>query len=91
LKERVPDIRLNGHPTERLPNTLNVSFAGILAYELLEQIGKFVWLLDFAVDDYFRRQSQFIVGGQDYFLPPFFQLRQFYRPFADIQAESACV
>ena len=40
LKERVPDIRLNGHPTERLPNTLNVSFAGILAYELLEQIGK---------------------------------------------------
>lgn len=40
LKERVPDIRLNGHPTERLPNTLNVSFWGILAYELLEQIGK---------------------------------------------------
>ncbi|MBA4423953.1 MAG: hypothetical protein C0390_12800, partial [Syntrophus sp. (in: bacteria)] len=31
---------LNGHPTERLPNTLNVSFGGILAYELLEQIGK---------------------------------------------------
>jgi cysteine desulfurase len=40
LKELVPDIRLNGHPTERLPNTLNVSFGGILACELLEQIGK---------------------------------------------------
>ena len=25
----VPGIRLNGHPTERLPNTLNVSFPGV--------------------------------------------------------------
>ncbi len=24
----IPDVRLNGHPTERLPNTLNVSFLG---------------------------------------------------------------
>lgn len=40
LKERIPDIRLNGHPTERLPNTLNVSFAGIVAHDLLEQIGR---------------------------------------------------
>ena len=26
INERVPDVILNGHPTQRLPNTLNVSF-----------------------------------------------------------------
>ena len=31
----VPDIKLNGHPTERLPNTLNVSFAYIEGESLL--------------------------------------------------------
>lgn len=29
LREGVPGIRLNGHPRERLPNTLNVSFPGV--------------------------------------------------------------
>jgi len=29
LQEAVPGIRLNGHPTERLPNTLNVLFPGV--------------------------------------------------------------
>ena len=29
LREEVPGIRLNGHATERLPNTLNVSFPGV--------------------------------------------------------------
>jgi cysteine desulfurase len=28
LRAGIPGIRLNGHPTERLPNTLNVSFPG---------------------------------------------------------------
>jgi cysteine desulfurase len=28
LRDRLPDLRLNGHPTERLPNNLNVSFPG---------------------------------------------------------------
>ncbi|MBN2053800.1 aminotransferase class V-fold PLP-dependent enzyme [bacterium] len=28
LVERIPDIHFNGHPTESLPNTLNVSFEG---------------------------------------------------------------
>lgn len=28
LREGIPGVRLNGHPTERLPNTLNVSFPG---------------------------------------------------------------
>ena len=33
--ERVPQVKLNGHPTERLPNTLNVSFAWIEGESLL--------------------------------------------------------
>jgi cysteine desulfurase len=32
-------IRLNGHPDLRLPNTLNLSFAGLEANRLLEEIG----------------------------------------------------
>lgn len=28
ILERVPNVRINGHPTEVLPNTLNVSFPG---------------------------------------------------------------
>ena len=32
----IPGIRLNGHPTERLPNTLNVSFPGTLGRSVLE-------------------------------------------------------
>jgi cysteine desulfurase len=28
LKDRLPDLRRNGHPTDRLPNNLNVSFPG---------------------------------------------------------------
>ncbi len=35
LKEKVADIKLNGHPEERLPNTLNVSFPGINAADML--------------------------------------------------------
>jgi len=31
----IPDVKLNGHPTERLPNTLNVSFAYIEGESLL--------------------------------------------------------
>jgi cysteine desulfurase len=29
LRAGVPSLRLNGHPTERLPNTLNVGFPGV--------------------------------------------------------------
>jgi len=28
VRERVPDVRLNGHPTRRLPNNVNLSFPG---------------------------------------------------------------
>jgi cysteine desulfurase len=29
ILQRIPEVQVNGHPTERLPNTLNVSFAYI--------------------------------------------------------------
>ena len=35
LLERVPSVTLDGHPLERLPNTLNLSFPGINAATLL--------------------------------------------------------
>jgi cysteine desulfurase len=31
----VPDVRLNGHPTRRVPGTLNVSFRGLEAESLI--------------------------------------------------------
>ncbi len=37
--EAVGDVRLNGHPDDRLPNTLNVSFYGLEANRILEEIG----------------------------------------------------
>jgi cysteine desulfurase len=38
LKKNIPDLKLNGHPEKRLPNTLNVSFAGIDANTLLSEL-----------------------------------------------------
>jgi cysteine desulfurase len=35
LAAAVPGLELNGHPTERLPNTLNVSFPGVDGHALL--------------------------------------------------------
>jgi cysteine desulfurase len=35
LRKALPDIQLNGHPTKRLPNTVNVSFGDIEAVSLL--------------------------------------------------------
>jgi cysteine desulfurase len=35
LRARVPDVRLNGHPTRRVPGTLNASFRGIEAESLI--------------------------------------------------------
>jgi cysteine desulfurase len=37
LRDRVDGMELNGHPTERLPNTLNVSFSGVAGADLLAQ------------------------------------------------------
>ncbi|MHB8869510.1 MAG: cysteine desulfurase family protein [Thermoleophilia bacterium] len=36
LVDQIPGLELNGHPTERLPNTLNVSVPGVLGRALLE-------------------------------------------------------
>ena len=35
VRERVADVRLNGHPTRRVPGTLNMSFRGIEAESLI--------------------------------------------------------
>jgi cysteine desulfurase len=39
LCKGVSDVQVNGHPTFRLPNTLSVSFLGVNADELLDEIG----------------------------------------------------
>ena len=39
LADRIPDMRLNGHPEKRLPNTLSLSFKGLEADRILEEIG----------------------------------------------------
>lgn len=38
LQSRLGDIVLNGHPDLHLPNTLNISFPGVLGYELLASV-----------------------------------------------------
>lgn len=37
LQARVPGLRLNGHPDQRLPNTLHVSFPGVSGRSLLAE------------------------------------------------------
>ncbi len=39
FSERLVEIRSNGHPTKRLPNTLSISFKGLEAGRILEEIG----------------------------------------------------
>jgi cysteine desulfurase len=39
IAARVQEVRLNGHPEKRLPNTLSLSFRGLEANRLLEAIG----------------------------------------------------
>ena len=38
LHEAIPEVRLNGHPEKRLPNTVNVYFPGIDANTLLAEL-----------------------------------------------------
>ena len=38
LKTNMPDIKLNGHETKRLPNTLNIRIPGITSIDLVERI-----------------------------------------------------
>ena len=39
LGKRIQDMKLNGHQVKRLPNTLSVSFRGLEANRILEEIG----------------------------------------------------
>jgi cysteine desulfurase len=39
LADGLTDMRLNGHPDHRLPNTLSLSFRGLEANRILEEIG----------------------------------------------------
>jgi cysteine desulfurase len=41
ILRRVPDARLNGHPTRRLPGNLNVSFPGVPSHALLSALPGF--------------------------------------------------
>jgi cysteine desulfurase len=38
LEDRIPGIKLNGHPEKRLPNTLSVAFPGVDANTLLSEL-----------------------------------------------------
>jgi selenium donor protein len=38
LRERFPDVRINGHPEKRLPNTANMSFRGLEANTILSEL-----------------------------------------------------
>jgi len=38
--EQIPDVKINGHPGKRLPNTLNISFKGIYVEALLAELNK---------------------------------------------------
>lgn len=40
LREGVEGLLLNGHPQQRLPNTLHVSFPGVRGHDLLQRAGK---------------------------------------------------
>ena len=39
LADRIHELRLNGHPEQRLPNTVSLAFKGLEATRILEEIG----------------------------------------------------
>jgi cysteine desulfurase len=42
LAKAIPDLQLNGHPEQRLPNTLHVSFPGVTGRALLQAASSMV-------------------------------------------------
>jgi cysteine desulfurase len=42
LREKIADVRVNGHPEIRLPNTLSVGILGLNANDLLAEVGALV-------------------------------------------------
>ena len=39
IADQIPDVHLNGHPEQRLPNTVSLAFQGLEANRILEEIG----------------------------------------------------
>ncbi len=39
IMTRLDDVRLNGHPEHRLPNTLSLAFKGLAANRIIEEVG----------------------------------------------------
>jgi len=40
IRETIPDVKVNGHPEQRLPNTLNISFKGVYVEFLLAELDR---------------------------------------------------
>ena len=40
MQENLPNIRINGHPSQRLPNTVSVSFKDAKANKLIEKLSR---------------------------------------------------
>jgi cysteine desulfurase len=57
IREKVKDVKLNGHTEQRLPNTLNLSFRGLDGTVLLEQAAEIGASLGSACHDKTREMS----------------------------------
>jgi cysteine desulfurase len=57
IKEKVNDVKLNGHPEQKLPNTLNLSFWGLEGTALLEHAAEIGASLGSACHDKTREVS----------------------------------
>jgi cysteine desulfurase len=40
IRETIPDVKVNGHPEKRLPNTLNISFRGVFVELLMTEFDR---------------------------------------------------
>src|SRR3989344_5143251 len=58
----IADIKLNGHLTERLPNTLNVSFVGIDSSELLSKLKNIALSTGSACHDSVKKPSDVLTA-----------------------------
>jgi cysteine desulfurase len=57
IVDHMQDVKLNGHPEMRLPNTLNLSFRGLDGASLLEQMNEIAASLGSACHDTSRELS----------------------------------
>lgn len=69
IVKHVQDVRLNGHPEKRLPNTLNLGFRGRDGASLLEQMSEVAASLGSACHDSSRELSPVLKAmgvGEEY-------------------------